>query len=1343
MKQRRSLPNIGIGLILLSLAVAQLGRADDPAAFNGDDTIPFTGLVPVLPLPPAFNEHCVISVLNRIAQVRPDGKWIVQNVPTNFGLVRARATCLMDGTTFTGQSAPFLVPQNGFIAAGEITFDEPAPIPTRLQLTAPTATLTAVGSTTQISVAALFPDGSTQDVTTDATTSYVTSNPAIATVNSAGVVTSVSSGPVLITVLHEAVSGFLRLTIRLPNADTDGDGIPDTVELSNGLDPNNPVDGFEDIDGDGLTNKQELVDLGTNFRVADSDGDGLNDGREVALGTNPLAADTDGDGVRDGLEVQTGSDPLDPTSFNLARALSSIEVTPSQFTLTFNTIYPDASRQLVVTGHLLDGATLNLTSSAKGTRYSSSDLTICNFSAQSGRVFAGADGVCTITITNSNFSTQTVITVQRFSPRALSFVDIPGSANDVDVRGNFAYVAAGSAGLQVVDVSDHLFPEIVGSVALPRTADDIQIVGTTAFVADGAAGLQIIDIQDPLHPVVIGAVDTPGDAQDLVVKGNLAFVADGLSGLQVIDVNSPTAPQLIGSINSGGMVNGVDVAPDRPLVVVTFEPGGSDNRSGVKVIDVTDPQRPSLLGSVATGDARDVAVKGNFAFVGDYTVSFSFTSIDISDPRNPVVRASTNPTIGGLLNDIALAGRFAFGADKFFVNGVPIIDVSTPEAPIPRAILDFSAFGDDTGRGIAVDNSFVYLIDAKGGGALGSATRLFIGQYQIPNEDTAGIPPTVKIIDPLPGEKVVEGSMLPITVEALDDVAVETVDFLVDGAVVFTDASAPYQFRLKAPAGPALLTLAATASDLGGNIAVAQDIVVNVIPDPLTTVVGQVIDTTSNPVGGATVTCLTVSGLTAIDGSFSISGAPTNRGSIRCTATFTASNGSIFKGKSLATPPVGGGVTDVGTITARATTFTVDSTADASDATPGDGRCATSTGVCTLRAALQEANVHAGDNEIHLPAGSYVLTQSVPCIGPTFPTLALCISGNLTVTGDGAATTIIDGSALDRVLLVRSGATATINGVTITNGSPQLGSAFLDGGGIRNSGVLTLIDSVITGNTAPSASGGIANYGTLNLINSTVSNNTAIPNNGSGGGISNQGAATLTNSAVSGNKCGASGGGIFNSGGALTMTNSTVSGNTATVANTGLGGGIFNNNFSTLTATNSTISGNMSNSSGGGVFNSSPGAVVNLNNVTIVDNAIVTNVGQGGGISNNGVVNLANTLIARNTQLTGLAPDCLAGSGAPLNSQGYNLIQNTTGCAINGDSTGNLTGHNPHLSPLEDNGGPTQTHALLTTSPAIDTSNPTTPGTGGAACAATDQRGIPRPQPPGGRCDIGAYEKEQ
>ncbi|MBI3756531.1 MAG: Ig-like domain-containing protein [Deltaproteobacteria bacterium] len=253
-----------------------------------------------------LNEHCTVSILNRTAQVKPDGTWIAPNVPANFGQVRARATCVENGITRSGQSDFITVPANGAANLPTVQLDVVTPIPSSITLSAPKTTLTTAGDTAQLTVTAKFPDGSTKDVSAvSAGSTYTNSNAKVATVSSDGLVTAVSSGTVIISALNEGALGLIRLQVTLTGGDTDGNGIPDDIEIANGLNPNDPADGFADPDGDGLTNKQELVDFGTRIDLADTDGDGLSDSDEINLyKTNPVLADTDGDGTNDGREVQ-------------------------------------------------------------------------------------------------------------------------------------------------------------------------------------------------------------------------------------------------------------------------------------------------------------------------------------------------------------------------------------------------------------------------------------------------------------------------------------------------------------------------------------------------------------------------------------------------------------------------------------------------------------------------------------------------------------------------------------------------------------------------------------------------------------------------------------------------------------------------------------------------------------------------------------------------------------------------------------------------------------------------------------------------------------------------------
>jgi hypothetical protein len=264
---------------------------------------------------------------------------------------------------------------------------------------------------------------------------------------------------------------------------------------------------------------------------------------------------------------------------------------------------------------------------------------------------------------------------------------------------------------------------------------------------------------------------------------------------------------------------------------------------------------------------------------------------------------------------------------------------------------------------------------------------------------------------------------------------------------------------------------------------------------------------------------------------------------------------------------------------------------------------------------------------INLAAALPALTRSVSIDGP----------------GENLMAVRRDTGGNYRIFSVGAGITVSISGLTITNGTVSDGSG---GGGISNSGTLTVSDSRISSNTAiPGGGGGILNNGSLTLNNSTIS---GVNYAGLGGGITNAGTLTVSNSSISGNQ-GGNGGGIYNISGMLTINNSTISGNYGE----NVGGGIINR--SELTISNSTIAGNSAHGdggpgNGGGISNEGVGTLT-VNNSTIAGNS---GINQGGGI----IVNSSSRMVARNTIIAGNM--ALAGSDVygNLGSQGHNLIGN-------------------------------------------------------------------------------------
>jgi len=878
--------------------------------------LPFAGFAQV---PVQLNENCIVSVLNRNTPVNPDGSWILPNVPANFGMARARANCLNSGITTSGQSDLFSLAPNQTVNLPHIPLGNTTPVPTSLTLTAPTTNLATLGQSVQLTATATYSGSPSQNVTSGSTgISYLSTNPLIASVSADGLVTAGSAtGTAIVQATLEGTQGIISFSV-VPAGASHG-GIPDSWAIANGFDPNDPTLAVEDPDHDGATNLEEFQN-GSDPHNPDTDGDGLSDGDEihgthVVNGieqnthhyiTNPLLADTDGDGLSDGIEIQTGTNPTDNSSFNLGSALTSMDVQPSNFTLIVNSISGIASVQLTVTGHLIDGSTINLNSTSRGTNYLSSDLNVCNFGSPDGRVFAGLVGPCTITVTNGTFSSTVNGAVSNFTPADLSFVSIPGFANAVAVSGDYAYVAAGASGLQVVSLSsDRTSPVVSGSLDLTGSAYDIYLVGNTAYVA-GSSTLSVVDITTPTAPVLRGSFST-GNCLGVVVQGTTAYL-NCSSGLLLVNISNPSSMIQISSLAVGGTPWKLAVDPSRHFVAMAM------GTSGLKLVDVTNPAAPVLRGTASTGDARAVALNGNWAFVADYTTSTN--SVDITSLTAPVLGSHiADHTLGGYLQDVTTFGAFAFGADVVFVNGVPITDISDPTNLIARSILNFTQ-RDDNGMGIAVDSAFIYLVTEHSsinrGGSSGDS-RLYIGQYQ-PRQDLAGVPPTAHITSPQNNSTEIQGGPITVTVNATDDVAVARVDFLVNGAVAFSTTTAPYQYAFNLPTGTNTITLGARAVDLGNNVGTAANVVLNLIPDPLTVVTGLITDASNAPIAGASVTA--PGGLTAItgnDGRFTIPSVPTILGNIFVTATFTPPGQPTETGTSVSIPAVRGGVTDVGT----------------------------------------------------------------------------------------------------------------------------------------------------------------------------------------------------------------------------------------------------------------------------------------------------------------------------------------------------------------------------------------------------------------------------------------------
>jgi hypothetical protein len=400
-----------------------------------------------------------------------------------------------------------------------------------------------------------------------------------------------------------------------------------------------------------------------------------------------------------------------------------------------------------------------------------------------------------------------------------------------------------------------------------------------------------------------------------------------------------------------------------------------------------------------------------------------------------------------------------------------------------------------------------------------------------------------------------------------------------------------------------------------------------------------------------------------------------------------------------------------------------------------------------LRQALVDAN--GGDTITFAVTGTIGLTSA-----------ELVIDKNLTLSGPGPDLLAVSriSKTQFRIFHVTAIRTVNIEGLTIsggdvfdygggilndqatltlTNCSVVDNAAYSGGGGIYSSdgGSVTIVNSVISGNHAAGGQypygGGVAGN-SLTIINSTISGSSTVGGGqktfGAGGGIA--GGGTITNSTITGNYAGLEGGGISGGG---TITNCTISNNGAgggTNNFPGTGGGIYGGG----TISNCTISGNSVFGSafkgaglGGGIY---AVGTVTISNSTFSGNYIIE-YGNGGGICNRATLEIGNTILNR----TGFGENVF-NNGGTITSAGYNLSNDDGGGYLNGP--GDLINTDPLLGPLQDNGGPTQTHALLPGSPAVDAGDPSF-----APPPWYDQRGPNFYRLRNDRIDIGSFEVQE
>ncbi|MEO0190746.1 MAG: T9SS type A sorting domain-containing protein [candidate division WOR-3 bacterium] len=263
----------------------------------------------------------------------------------------------------------------------------------------------------------------------------------------------------------------------------------------------------------------------------------------------------------------------------------------------------------------------------------------------------------------------------------------------IDIQGNFLYLADMLWGFYIVDVSNPQSPVATDSV-MTGWALDIVAAGNFAFGAAEEDGLFIMDISNPYDVRVMSILDTPESAQGVDCFGNYVYVAD-LHTTLVVDVSNPLAPNIIGFYDNLNYF-AIDLAISGNYAYVAY------GIEGLRVVDISNPLSPQEVGSLMIPQARGVAVAGNYAYVASSAVGLRI--VDISNPLSPY-EVGFCDTIG-TISQVTIAGDYAYVSSA--VNFTRIIDISNPSAPVVVSSIP----GCYSSGKIVVENGYAYFPNA-------------------------------------------------------------------------------------------------------------------------------------------------------------------------------------------------------------------------------------------------------------------------------------------------------------------------------------------------------------------------------------------------------------------------------------------------------------------------------------------------------------------------------------------------------------------------------------------------------------------------------------------------------
>lgn len=278
-------------------------------------------------------------------------------------------------------------------------------------------------------------------------------------------------------------------------------------------------------------------------------------------------------------------------------------------------------------------------------------------------------------------------------PSTIASLDTRGYAEGIAVQGSMVYLADGPYGLRVIDASNPASPFEVSSAYGFHYIFDVAIAGHYAYLAAGGSGLLVVDISDPAHPVEIRQYDTAGYVYGIAIEGNVAYLADAWAGVQIVNVANPASPAKISNQPTPGWA--LSVAVSGTLLFV------GDGANGLRVVNVANTSAPYEVGNYAAdGFARRLTTSGGQVYIAD-----TLLGVLIVNPVNPA-----SPQLVGAYSTLVDARRVTLSGGYAYVaagreGDLYAVDVSDPTHPLITNKLDGGGYAAD----VAISGNYAIL----------------------------------------------------------------------------------------------------------------------------------------------------------------------------------------------------------------------------------------------------------------------------------------------------------------------------------------------------------------------------------------------------------------------------------------------------------------------------------------------------------------------------------------------------------------------------------------------------------------------------------------------------------